>query len=352
MTLLKKRSLTTGLPPGSLVYIGEHKAIETCIDVIDYSEVEASEQRVATLGDCEEYLSRNSVTWINVTGLGNVELLKTIGERFNVHALVLADVLSTGKRSKLEEHDDYLFLVLRLLHESDDNGLASEQISLIVGKNLVVSFCEREETAFAPIVQRILSGKGRIRQNGSAYLAYAIMDVIVDGYFSVLEDMGDRIEAMQSSVIGEAQPEQLQEIHQLKQCMMMMRKNVLPLREVANRFELSEHELVDEGIGPYLRNVYEHTIQIIDLMEMLRDMLESALNTYMTTVSNRMNEIMKVLTVIATIFIPLTFVAGVYGMNFENMHELEMAWAYGITWAVMLTMATGMLIFFRRKKWI
>ncbi|WP_168442604.1 magnesium/cobalt transporter CorA [Pontiella desulfatans] len=352
MALIKKRSVMAGLPPGSLVYIGGLNAMETRIDVIDFTEAEASEQRVGSIGDCEEYLSRDSITWINVTGLGNVELLRSIGERFSIHALVLADILNTGKRSKFEEHDDYLFLILRMLHESADNSIASEQVSLFVGNNLVVSFCEQDGSVLAPVAERILSGKGRIRKSGSDYLAYAIMDVIVDGYFPMLEDLGGRIETIQSSAIGEARPEQLQDIDKLKQSMMLLRKNVLPLREVANRFELSEHELVDEKLGPYLRNVYEHTIQIIDLMEMLRDMTESAFNTYMTTVSNRMNEIMKVLTVIATIFIPLTFIAGVYGMNFENMPELKIAWAYGIAWAVMIAMAVSMLIFFRRKRWI
>ncbi|MDH3982151.1 MAG: magnesium/cobalt transporter CorA, partial [Kiritimatiellaceae bacterium] len=326
---------------------------ETRIDIVDYTEGELVDHTVDSLADCEAYLARDSITWIKITGLKNVELLKSIGERFNLSPLVLEDILDTGKRPKLEDHDDCLFLIVRLLcNNSDEDKMVSEQVSMLVGPNYVISFQEIDSDSFSLIHQRILDGKGRIRKKGSDYLAYALLDAIVDNYFVILEDLGDHIENLQDSVLEKEDPENLRKIHTLKQKMVIVRKAVLPIRELASSMEKNESELIAEDLAPYLRDVYEHTIQIIDLMEMLRDMLDSTLNTYMTTVSNRMNEVMKVLTIIATIFIPLTFIAGIYGMNFENMPELRSPIGYVAVWIVMIAMAGGMLSYFRRKKWI
>ena len=353
MAVMKQRSKKAGLPPGSLVYVGGQSTEDIRIDIIDYTETEVQEDTVKSLADCQVYLARDSVTWINITGLGDIQLLESIGERFNVMSLVLEDILSTGQRPKLEDHDGFFFLVLRMLYnKNSESDMVSEQVSMLVGPNYVISFQDIDGDVFDPIRQRIRDGKGRICKKGSDYLAYALMDAIVDNYFVILEDLGDLIENLQHSVLETADPESLKEIHKLKQKMVIVRKTVLPLRELASSFARIESGLIADDLAPYLRDVYEHTIQISDLMEMLRDMLDSTLNTYMTMVSNRMNEVMKVLTIIATIFIPLTFIAGIYGMNFENMPELGSPIGYVAVWIVMVAMAGGMLVFFRRKRWI
>ena len=351
--LIKKHSRKAGLPPGTLVYVGEKRVEKTTISVIDYNEADVNERTVAKPSDCRQYLTRDSVTWINVTGLQDTDLLEKMGDVFGIHLLVLEDILNTGQRPKLEDLGANLFLTVKMLYRGAGNGeIVSEQVSLVLGKNYVLSFQEIEGDVFDIIRDRIRTAKGRIRKMGCDYLAYSLLDAIVDNYFVVLEDLGDKIEALQEKVLEHAAPETLQDIHTLKREMVFMRKNLWPLRELVGGLDKSESNLVSEALGPYLRDVYEHTIQVIDNVELLRDMLSSSLDTYITMVSNRMNEVMKVLTVIATIFIPLTFVAGIYGMNFENMPELKWRFGYAGVWGVMLLVGFGMVLFFRRKKWM
>jgi len=349
----RRHSQKAGLPPGTPVYTGEQRVEEATVSIIDYNETDIHEHAVQDPADCCRYLKRDSVTWINVTGLHDTNLLQKLGKVFTIHPLILEDIVNTGQRPKMEDRGAYMFMVLKMLYRGAGNGeIVAEQVSLILGRNYVLSFQEIEGDVFDIIRDRIRTAKGRIRKMGCDYLAYSLLDAIVDNYFVVLEDLGDQIETLQDNVILRAEPETLQQIHKLKRETVFMRRNLWPLRELVGGLEKSESDLVDDSLAPYLRDVYEHTIQVIDNVELLRDMLSGALDTYMTTISNRMNEVMKVLTIIATIFIPLTFIAGIYGMNFESMPELKWRYGYAAVWVVMILLGIGMFAFFRRKKWM
>jgi magnesium transporter len=292
--------------------------------------------------------------WINVDGLHEVEVLGTLGERFGLHPLVIEDILNTAQRPKLEDHGEYLFVVVKSLYHGagPDGDPEIEQISLVLGPTYVLSFQEREGDEFEPVRDRIRTEKGRVRQAGADYLAYTLVDLIVDQYFAVLERFGDQIESLEEELILAPTPETAHAIHHLKREMALLRKSTWPLREVIGALERSESPLIRESTKPYLRDVYDHTIQVIDTVETFRDILSGMLDIYLSSVSNRMNEIMKVLTIISTLFIPLTFIAGVYGMNFEHMPELSWPWAYPAVWLVMLVIAALMVVYFYRKKWL
>lgn len=342
-----------GLPPGALVYLGEKRVDKASITVIDYSQDNIREASPATLAECIEFINASSVTWINVTGIHDVDIIGEMGDVFGLHPLVLEDIIHTGQRPRIEDHEEYLFIVLKMLYRTENTGtIASEQVSIILGKNYVLTVQEADQDVFGVIRERVRAGKGRIRSMGCDYLAYAILDAIVDNYFTVLEDIGERIESVQQDVSRSAGPETLDRIQRLKREMVFVRRYLWPVREVAGGLHKTESPLFSESLAPYVRDVYEHALHVIDNIEILRDMLSGSLEMYMTIVSNRMNEIMKVLTVIATIFIPLTFVAGIYGMNFDHMPELH--WKYGYVGAllVMVAISAGMIALFRRKKWL
>jgi len=293
------------------------------------------------------------VTWINVDGIHQVEILERLGEYFGLHPLVVEDILNTDQRPKVEDFGDYIFIVLKMFYYDDSaDEIVTEQISLTLGPTLVISFQEREGDVFNPIRERIRSEKGRIRKMGADYLAYVLVDSIVDSYFIILEKLGEKIEDLEEELVTDPRPETLQTIHNLKREMIFLRKSVWPLREVVSGLERGESPLIQESTGIYLRDVYDHTIQVIDTVETIRDMLSGMLDIYLSSVSNRMNEVMKVLTIIATIFIPLTLIAGIYGMNFRYMPELEWPWAYPMLWLIMLAIGVLMLIYFRRKRWL
>ena len=349
--LMKRHSQNSGLPPGTLLYLGDKQG-GTTITVIDYDKNDVRERAIEAPEECRQYVDKSTVTWINVIGLHDTETLQKVGDVFAIHPLAMEDVVSSGQRPKMEDHGEYILLTLKMLYRQQKTGaVVAEQVSIILGRDYVLTFQEVEGDVFDVIRTRIRTAKGRIRGMGCDYLAYALLDAIVDNYFIVLEDVGDRIEDLQDQVIKEADPETLQVIHRLKGEMIFMRKNLWPLRELVGGLEKSESPLVGDSLAPYLRDVYEHTVQVIDTVESQRDMLAGTLDIYMTTVSNRMNEVMKVLTVIATIFIPLTFIAGVYGMNFETMPELKCPWGYAAVWTVMILVGLGMVAYFKSKKW-
>jgi len=350
---LTRHPKKVGLPPGTLMHVGEKRVAETAISVIDYDETVLHEEAVATPEECRAYLDRSTVTWINLTGLHDTTQLERFGETFGIHPLVLEDILNTNQRPKLEEHESYMFVVLKMLYRNGGEGdIVSEQVSFILGENYLLSFQEMEGDVFGIIRDRIRTTKGRIRKLGCDYLTYALLDAIVDHYFVVLEDVGDRIEELQDQVLDKPDPEIVPSIHRLKREMIFMRKNLWPLRELVSGLEKSDSTLIEDSTRPYLRDVYEHTVQVIDSVESLRDALSTALDIYMSTVSNRMNEVMKVLTVIATIFMPLTFVAGIYGMNFEHMPELKWRCGYALVWLVLVSIGTVMVVFFKRRRWL
>jgi magnesium transporter len=351
---IKRVSKTIGLSPGALVHIGKKKIEKVRIRLIDYDEKQLQEKEPKSVEEGFPFKDLPTVTWINIDGLHDIEVMEKIGKHFNLHPLVLEDILNTEQRPKIEDFDDYIFVVLKMLYcdESEDE-IRAEQISIIVGSNFVLSFQERVGDIFNPLRDRIRNAKGRVRKMGPDYLAYCLVDAIVDNYFVVLEKLGEQIEGMEEELVTNPTPETLQRIHNLKREMIFLRKSVWPLREVVSRLERGESELIKDSTGIYLRDVYDHTIQVIDTIETYRDMLSGMLDIYLSSISNRMNQVMKVLTIIATIFIPLTFVAGIYGMNFEYMPELKWHWFYPKAfWLVMLGVAGVMLVYFRRKKWL
>jgi len=335
------------------VHIGEKRSENVHISLIDYDEQQVEEKSDLSVEACTPFKASPTVTWVNVTGLHNIPIVEAFGKVFDIHPLVLEDVVHTGQRPKMEDMGDYLFIVLKMLsHTNGENTFEAEQLSLIVGSNFVISFQEHEGDVFQPIRDRIHMGKGRIRKSGSDYLAYTLMDAIVDNYFIILENIGEKIEILQESVLSEPDPAHLREIQGLRREMAFLRRSIWPLREAINALQRTESPLIGETVVPYLRDVYDHTIQVIETIEALRDAISSTLDIYLSSLSNKMNEVMKVLTIIATIFIPLTFIAGIYGMNFKYMPELEWHWGYPAIWLVMLILGGLMLLGFRRKNWL
>jgi magnesium transporter len=352
-TYAKKSPRKAGLPPGTLVHVGEKKVEKARITVMDYDERTFQEKEVAAVEECFEFKETSTVTWINVEGLHDVAIIEKLGNRFGLHPLIQEDILNTAERPKMEDYEDHIFLLLKVFvlgNRNHDEKI--QQVSLVLGSNFVISFQEKESGVFDPVRDRIRKDKGRLRKLGPDYLAYALIDSIVDGYFGFLEKLGDEIEFLEDELVTDPKREILQKIHSLKREMIFIRKSVWPLREVVNGLERLETPLIKETTDVFLRDVYDHTIQVIDSVETLRDVLSGMLETYLSSVSNRMNEVMKVLTIIATIFIPLTFIAGVYGMNFKFMPELEWRGGYFVIVGVMVAVAFVMLIFFRKKKWL
>jgi magnesium transporter len=351
--LTKKRSKKAGLPPGTLVHIGERKAEIPKITIMDYSETLFQEKEVKTIEECFLFKDTPTITWINIDGLHQVEILEKLGECYGFHPLVLEDILNTDQRPKVEDYGEYLYIVLKMLDQSNQsNEILTEQMSLILGPSFVISFQEREGDVFDSIRERIRTGKGRIRKMGADYLTYSLLDSIVDNYFIVMEKLGEKIEFLEEELVKRPIPETLQTIHHLKREMIFFRKAVWPLREVIGSLERGELPLVKETTRIYLRDVYDHTIQVIDTIETFRDMVSGMLDIYLSSVSNRLNAVMKVLTIIATILMPLTFIAGIYGMNFKYMPELEWKWGYPVVWIAVILISVSMLTYFKKKGWL
>ena len=342
-----------GLPPGTLIHVGEKKVEVVRVTYLDYDEKNFEEKQVAKIEECFSFKATATVTWINIDGLHDVEVIEKLGQQFELHPLILEDILNTGQRPKLEDFDNYIFIVLKMLSSDDEReSVEAEQVSLVLGSNFVISFQERVGDVFEPIRDRLRNAKGRIRKMGPDYLAYALVDAVVDSYFAILERLGERIEFMEEQLLSDPTEKTLQQIHTIKREMISLRKSIWPLREVISGVQRSESSIIKESTEIYLRDVYDHTIQIIDTIESFRDMVSGMLDIYLSSISNKMNAVMKVLTIIATIFIPLTFVAGIYGMNFKYMPELEWPWGYPFVGLIMFMIAVAMLIYFRKKKWL
>jgi len=352
--LIKKRSGKAGLSPGTLVHIGDQKVGEPIITLIDYDEAHLQESEVKAVEECFSFRDKPTVTWINVEGVHDVKVVEKLGNCFGLHPLVLEDILNTDQRPKMEVYGDYLYIVLKMLYDGDPDRLVeAEQVSLILGSNFVISFQEgKEGDVFNPVRERIRSGKGLIRQRGADYLVYSLIDTIVDHYFLILERLGERIELLEEELVAYPTTPTLLEIQSFKNQMTYVRRVVWPLREVISGLGRKESPLVKETTEIYLRDLYDHVAQIMDTVEVYREMLSGMLDIYLSSVSNRLNSVMKVLTIIATIFMPLTFIAGIYGMNFKYMPELEWRWGYPGVWIVCVVIAVSMLIYFKRKKWL
>lgn len=341
-----------GLMPGTPVFVGEQKLDAPSMDITCYTAETLDEVSDATLEDFNRLTNDKNVTWLNVNGVHDISAIEAIGQYFNLHPLTLEDIVNTTQRPKAEEFDDYIFLVLKMAaYNEAEKEIEVENVSLVLGKGYVISFQEREGDVFGAVRTHIRSAKGRIRKSGADYLVYSLMDAVVDEYFAAIEKTGERIEDMDDDVILDPRPAHVQEIHHLKRNVLFLRKSVWPLREEVAALEKSDSKLIEKPTRAYLRDLYDHTIQVIDMVETYRDILGGLHDTYLSSVNNRMNDIMKVLTIIATIFIPLTFIAGVYGMNFKYMPELEWKWGYFASLAIMAVMALGMLVYFKRKGW-
>lgn len=353
--IFEKRHTTPGTAPGTL-RAAEQRVEQVRIRVIRYSPDGIEEVEVPGVEQCAAFRpaagqeAGGGATWIDVVGLHDVELVARLGECFGLHPLALEDVVNTGQRPKADDYDDHLYCVLRNFHAGDSN-LVSEQISLFLRPGLVLTFQEMEGDAFEPVRERLRRGKGRIRRMGGDYLAYALIDALVDQFFPILERQGERIEALEDELIEDPTPETLQRIYRMRRELLLLRRAAWPEREVLSALQREETGLVSRDVKPFLRDAYDHTVQVLEILETYRELAGSMLDVYLSSLSHRMNEVMKVLTIIATIFIPLTFIAGVYGMNFDRMPELHWAWGYPAALLVMGAIGLALVVFFRRRGW-
>ncbi|WP_299164781.1 magnesium/cobalt transporter CorA [uncultured Eudoraea sp.] len=343
----------TGLAPGTIVYVGNKAKKDLFIDVFDYNKEYLDEKQLKNIEEAFTYENKETITWINVNGLNHVNEIEKLGKDFELHPLILEDIANTKQRPKLEEHEEYIFVVLKMLYFDQEQNLKFENISFIQGSNYVLSFQEADGDVFDSVRERLRNSKGRVRSQSADYLLYVLMDAIVDNYFNLMEVMGEKIEELEENLFEEKSNNDLiQEIHNLKREILRIRRAVYPLREVVNRMDKVETSLVSEKTQLYLRDLYDHVIQVSESIDIQRELIWSLMDMYMTTISNRMNEVMKVLTIMATIFIPLTFIAGVYGMNFENIPELKFQYGYFVLWGVMVVVFLGMLYYFKRREWL
>jgi len=340
-----------GLPPGSLVSYGFDPSIETKVRVIDFSADNFYENDINRLEELAEFKALDTVTWIDIIGASQLEILDKIGNLFHIHNLVLEDMLNTTHRPKLEDYGEYIFLIMKNIR-MQENDFLIEQISLIIGKNYVISFLENNFSVFDPVRNRLRAGKGKMRKLGADYLGYALIDMVVDNYFIALEHIGEQIELLEERVMLEANPNHVHEIQRLRTDLLFIRKAVWPLREVINNLGRDDSEIFKSETHLYIRDVYDHVIQVIDTVETYREMVSGLMDIYLSSVSNRMNEVMKVLTIISTVFIPLTFLAGLEGMNFKNMPELDWDYGYPTILVIMLIIVLSMIRFFREKQWL
>jgi magnesium transporter len=354
MSTFERRGSKTGLAPGTLVHVGEKKAEKIVIRVLAYNSEKLIERELETVEECMEFKSQPDLNlWINVDGLDRIDIIDKLGRYFNIHPLTLEDVLNTGQRPKTEDYESYIYTVLKMmLLDTEKEEIIVDQISIIIGSNYILSFQERQGDVFDLVRERFGNQASRLRKTGVDYLAYSLIDTVVDNYFLILEHFGDEIELLEEGLVIQPSPQTLRTIQKYKRDMITLRKSVWPLREMISGLQRVESDLIKETTRIYLRDIYDHTIQVIDSVEDFRDILSSMLDIYLSSISYRMNDVMKVLTVIATIFIPLTFIAGVYGMNFEYMPELKWHWGYPAVMLGMTFLGVSMFIYFKKRKWV
>ncbi len=346
-------STTAGLPPGTLVHVGERKIDEVRITIFDYDQDHVHEEHAPDIDACLQYRDTPSTTWVNIDGIHDATVIERLGEHFGLHPLLQEDILNTEQRPKIEDYGEYLFIVAKMLTPLESGtGVEMEHLSLVIGGNFVFTFQEDIGDVFDGIRDHLRNGTGRIRKLGPDYLAYLLIDAVVDGYYVALERIGEKIDSIEERVIENPTPAASHDIHTLKREMVYLRRAIWPLREIVATLERGQSPLIDEATTVYLRDIYDHTIQIIDTVETFRDILSGMLDIYLSSLTNRLNEVMKVLTIIATIFIPLTFITGVYGMNFRFMPELEWRYGYPIVILGCVLIAGGMIVYFHRRKWL
>jgi magnesium transporter len=352
MNLFRRSLKKSGLPPGTLTIPEGITPVRPTVTLFEY-DTQILKETAAELLESEIKENFEGIYWLNIDGLGDIKLFRRIGEQFDIHDLSLEDILNIDQRPKIEEHEGYFLIVVKMISwNTTKSEIDVEQVSLILRNNMVLTFQEKPGDVFTSIRERLRNNKGRIRREGADYLAFALLDAIVDNYFVVFEQLGEQITACENEVIHNPTASTSAKIHALRNRLIMLRRAIWPLREVANELKRVESDMFRDETKPYFKDLYDHTLQIIEAMETYRDVLSGLLDGYQNAVSNRMNEIMKILTIISTLFIPLSFLAGLYGMNFKNMPELEWQWGYHMLLAVMGTLAAGLLLFFRKKRWI
>ncbi len=351
-TSLKYPSEKQGLDPGSLVHVGDVHYPVTRITLVDYSRDHYESHTVSSLEEILEYRNRESITWVIIEGLADASIIESIGKHFNIHPLVLEDILNTHQRPKLEEHDDYLYVVLKsLMPENDRFAVVYEQVSLLVMKNFIFTFKEKADALLSPVLKRLQNSRGRFRSTGADYLMYTILDTIVDLNFDIMDQLEETLTSLEDEIFSNPTPAALGKLHEMKQEIIKMRRYISPIRDLVAGLLRSESELIDKSTYIYLRDVHDHVLRIIESLETHRDILSGLTEIYLSSITSKMNEIMKVLTVFASVFIPLTFITGIYGMNFETMPELKWAWGYPGVWLMFIATAVGLLLYFRRKGW-
>jgi magnesium transporter len=345
---------SVGQAPGTLIYTGDKPLTDVTITITEYNAKEVRKNIAKTLEECLACKVSREISWINIDGVHNVDIIKKLGEQYDLHPLLLEDVLDTQIRPKIEFFDKYVFVVLKMLRYNKTTlEVEAEQVSFVMGDTYVISLQEdREGDVFDPIRTRLETTGGRIRRSDADFLLYSLIDMVIDNYFLVLEKIGERVEALEDEITSHPSESPLKTLYKLKQELIFIRKSVWPLREVISSMEREETPLIHKETRKYIRDAYDHTIQVIDTTESYRDSMGSLLDIYLTSISNRTNDVVKVLTIISTIFMPLTFIAGVYGMNFDFMPELRWKYSYFVVLGIMLLSALAMLMWFRKKKWI
>ncbi|MDR2608785.1 MAG: magnesium/cobalt transporter CorA [Treponema sp.] len=320
------------------------------LSIIGYDPAGAWHRFASTVEELLANKNPAGITWIDVEGLESSDVIHRFAEEYRIHPLTVEDILDTGQRPKVEEFDDYLFIVVKAVNPADE--LDFEQISLVITENAVITFQEKTGDFFDGIRKRILNNAGRIRRAGTGYLAYSIIDAVVDEYFVILDRMGDTIESFEDRAIDESDDSFIRDIQTVKQNLLRIRRIIWPLRESVNILLRLESKLINKDLEPFFKDLYDNIMQAVETVESYRELIAGEMEVNLSAVSNRMNKVMKVLTIISTIFIPLTFIVGVYGMNFAFMPELGMRYAYPVTWGIMICIAIGMIIFFKTRKWL
>ena len=347
------RNRDIGSIPGTVVYVGEKASGDLYIDVFDYNEHELLEKELKNITEVWEFDTSSNVTWININGLNHVETIEQIGKHYGWHPLMLEDIANTKQRPKIDEYEEYLYVVSKMLYFTQEGELAIEHLSFVIGEDYVVSFQEMDGDVFGEIRERLRNNKGRIRKMNADYLLYSLMDAVVDNYFNLIEVFGEKVEELEDELFEDSSNEDIAyDIQVLKKEILQIRRAVFPLRDVVNRIEKLESRFITDKTMIYMNDLYDHIIQVSENVDIYREMIWGLMDMYMTTISNKMNEVMKVLTIIATIFIPLTFIAGIYGMNFEYIPELKFKYGYFMLWGVMILIFFGLLYYFKRKKWL
>jgi magnesium transporter len=342
-----------GQIPGTLVYTGEKSDKKFNVQCFDYTKDNIEESILLNIEEAINYKETESVTWINIEGLKYTDEIENIGRQYGLHPLVLEDIVNTTQRPKIDEYENYIFIVLKMLYYNKDENIVIEQVSFVLGENYVLTFQESEGDVFGSIRDRLRLNRGRIRGMKSDYLLYALIDAVVDNYFTIIETLGNKIEDLETDLFTGTVREDINiEVQQLKREILKVRRAIFPLREIINRIEKGDYPFIFKRTITYFRDIYDHLVQVTENLDIYREMIWSLMDMYMTTISNKMNEVMKLLTIIATIFIPLTFIAGIYGMNFENIPELHYKYSYYILWGIMIMIFLGMIYYFKKKKWL